>query len=300
MLRVRLLHGFLALAGAGPGAAQDAAPRPAAEVAPAPDALLAASPEARALWERLCAATKSSAPGPITAFRLKAEVLQRQGAGTNELDIDYRYLAPDCIRFALPGRRETGRSGMGREDYWLKDGEEVVVLAGRDYAPDRRQVDEMHALARNYVALSDPSRLALRRLELLPAPPRDLPPNLVERARKLAWLVVASPDFALVRRDGEPAKDALYVVEIGAAESGLPELVVIREEPRPARAGDVIAPLLVELGNYREVSGFRIPNKLLVRAQREDRRAFVESPSQEIYVTEVDLAPKLARADFQP
>ena len=142
---------------------------------------------------------------PITAFRLEADVLTRQGAQTNETEVDYRYLAPDCIRFLLPNRLETGRFGPGREDYWLKDKEEIVVLAGRDYVQDRRQVDEMLALARNYVALSDPGRLNLRRLELASAAPKDLPASLQAAGKKLTWISVASSDFALVRRDGEPA-----------------------------------------------------------------------------------------------
>ena len=257
-----------------------------------------ASPEAQAAWARLVAAT-SSAPGqPITAFRLEADVLTRQGAQTNETEIDYRYLAPDCIRFLLPNRLETGRFGSGREDYWLKDKDEIVVLASRDYVQDRRQIDEMLALARNYVALSDPGRLNLRRLELRSAPPGDLPPSLQAAAKKLTWISVASPDFALVRRDGEPApEDALYTVELGLNRDSLPVLVAIRDE---SKRGDRAA-LLVELGKYEERNGFKIPLQLRVYGRRPDARAgFVDSPSQEIYVTATDLRAPLTRDDFKP
>ena len=260
---------------------------------------VAASPEAKAAWSRVLAAT-SSAPGqPITAFRLEADVLTRQGAQTNETEIDYRYLAPDCIRFLLPNRLETGRCGPGREDYWLKDKEEIVVLAGRDYVQDRQRVDEMLALAKNYVALSDPGRLNLRRLELASAPPGDLPPSLQAAAKKLTWITVASSDFALVRRDGEPApKDAIYAVELGLRQDALPNLVVIREESR--KAGDRTA-LLVELGKYEERNGFRIPLQLRVFGRRPDGRpGFVDTPSQEIYVTATDLRAPLTREDFRP
>jgi hypothetical protein len=258
-----------------------------------------ASPEAEAAWKRVLAATASAGGLPITAFRLEADVLTRSGAQTNETEIDYRYLAPDCIRFVLPNRLETGRFGAGREDYWLKDKEEVVVLAGRDYVEDRRQVDEMLALARNYVALSEPARLNLRRLELLGGAPADLPPSLAAAGKKLSWIAVSSPDFALVRRDGEPApKDALYTVEIGLRTDGLPSLVVIRDGSR--KSGDRTA-LLVELGKYEEKSGFKIPLQLRVHARRPDGRAgFVDSPSQEIYVTTTDLRAPLTREDFRP
>jgi hypothetical protein len=256
-------------------------------------ALAQAAPEARAVWERLLAVTASDAAQPISAFRLAADVLTRSGAQTNEMDIDYRYLAPDCIRFVLPSRLETGCSGRGREDYWLKDKEEIVVLAGRDYAEDRRRVDEMLALARNYVALSDPKRLSLHELRLLDGPPGDLPRSLAAAGKRLTWIAVASPDFALVRRDGAPAPEGtLYTVDLGLSADALPTLAVIREGARGQA-------LLVELGKYEERSGFRIPLQLRVHMPRAPG-AFGDAPSQEIYVTAADLRAPLKPEDFRP
>ena len=139
---------------------------------------------------------------------MKAGILTREGVQTNETeDVEYRYLAPDCVRFRLPSRREVGRSGLAQRDYWLLDGDELVELVGREYEEDRRQIQEMHAVARNFVALSDPGRLRITRLETLADPPPDVAPRLEPKERKLEWLRVASPDFALLRRDAAAPGD---------------------------------------------------------------------------------------------
>ncbi len=261
-----------------------------------------AAPEARKAWERLCAASGSPSREPITAFHLKAEVLTRSaGAQNNELRIDYRYLAPDCIRFMLPSHNETGRFGPAQEQYWLKSRKEVVVLAGREYKEDRRQVDDMCVLARNYVALSNPGRLNLLALERRASAPGDLGPELLRRSGKLTWLALETPDFALVRSEGASAPaGTIYLVELGLREDALPALVVIREKPRAAAAPG--EPLLVELGRFEDRAGFQIPFQLLVRVLDRSHQppVFSRDPSQEIYVTEADLRPQLTSDDFRP
>jgi len=270
----------------------------------AQDALASATPEARTAFERLAKAAGDGAP--ITSFRLQADVLTRSGVQTNEMHVEYRYLAPDCIRFMLPSRNETGRFGPAPEQYWLKSSAEVVVLAGREYKEDRRLVDDMAVLARNYTALSSPGRLRLTALELLPAAPADLGPELTKKTRKLKWLALTSPDFALVRRDGQtdPAAASagaggdprLFRVEVGLGEDALPAVAVIREV---GKGGD---PLLVEFGQYKETAKRRIPLQLRVhvldRALEPD--AFAPAPSQEIYVTEAELEAALTVEDFKP
>ena len=173
----------------------------------------AAVTDARAAWQ-LVSRSGRTAADPIAAFRLSADVLTRDGVQTNETQVDYRYLAPDCIRFVLPSQRETGRFGPKQRDYWLKDKEEVVTLAGRDYAEDRRLVDEMIAVARNFVALSDPSRIELSDLTLLSAPPPELYPALAREASKWSWLRLVSPDFALVPSGANGTAPASYAVEL--------------------------------------------------------------------------------------
>ncbi|NOT32353.1 MAG: hypothetical protein HOP15_18055, partial [Planctomycetes bacterium] len=254
------------------------------------------------LWERVCAASGSASRAPLAAFQLQAEILTRTSAGTNEAKIDYRYLAPDCIRFMLPSRGTTGRFGPAQEQYWLQSSDGVVVLAGREYKEDRKTVDDMLALARNYVALSHPARLDLRALELAPAP-ADLPQGLAKRARKLSWLAFESPDFALVRGDVQrgdvkPAAPPLYRVELGVrGEDHLLAFAVVR-----ALGRSEAEPLLVEFSKYQQQDDFELPFVLLVHAldHAQSPPAFAEKAAQEVYVISASLRPTFTLADFKP
>lgn len=281
-------------------------------------ALAGAAPEARQLWERVSRAARVAEGelAPLTAFVLEAEVLTREGVQTNELRVDYRFLAPHFIRFKLPGGRETGRGpGEGRKSYWLKDGEEVVVLDGREDVEGRRLVDEMTSVARNYIALSDPSRLALTELELLTAPPPGVPAELRRETRDLSWLRVASPDFALLRGEaragaGAGAERPIYQVELGVdPETSLPAVAIIR--PRLASGGwdgapgQLPEPMLIRLAKFREQEGFRLPLSILVH--RLDVATvppatppFEPKPSQEITVMRAELRPQLNEESFRP
>jgi hypothetical protein len=272
---------------------------PAAPPGSAPPSPGAFPQAARALWDKVCAA--SGAPGrePLRAFQLKADLLVRSGVQNNEALIDYRYLAPDCIRFIRPSKDETGRFGPKPEQYWLKNGDKVIELSGRDFKEDRRLVDDMLALARNYVALSNPAHLNLLALELPPAPPADLGPALAKKTSKLAWLALESPDFALVRRAESAEKPAatVYRVELGLNQDLLPGVAIVRE-----RGKAVADPLLVEFRDYREHDGFKIPFVLLVHVLDREQTppAFAERASQEVYVTEAALRPSLTVDDFKP
>jgi len=274
---------------------------PALQQPAAPQAELG-SPEARALWQKVCAASGEATREPIRAFQLRAEVLTRSapgsGVGSNEATIDYAYMEPDCIRFVLPSKRETGRFGPAQEQYWLQDGEELVVLAGRENKESRRSVDDMLSLARNYVALSNPARLNLVGLELPGAPPADLGPELAKLFKKLSWLALESPDFALVRRDDPaPKGGTVYRVELGLGEGALPSVAIIRE--RDKAGAD---PLLVEFSKYEDHDGFKLPMVLKVRVldRTQPKAVFAFDPSQEVYVKTAALRPKLTVADFQP
>lgn len=255
------------------------------------------APEARATWERVCAASGDAQREPLQAFHFQADVRTRSGVQRNEMHLDLRYLAPDCIRFVLPSRSETGRFGPAPEQYWVRTRESVVVLAGREYVQDRRSVDDMLALARNYVALSNPARLELLGLELLAAPPGDLGAALAVRLKKLRWLAIESPDFALLRGEIGREKPAVYRVELGLREDHLPAVAIVRERGRPETD-----PLLVEFSQYQAQDGFKLPFQLRVHALDRQQRppAFAEHASQEVYVTSAALRPALTVADFQP
>jgi hypothetical protein len=272
---------------------QDArAPAASAEPAPARD-----SAEALALWERVCAASGHAQREPLTAFHLEADVRTRSGVQRNDAHIDYRYRAPDCIRFALPSKNETGRFGPAPEQYWTQAEGGVVVLSGRNFAPDRKRVDDALTLARNYVALSNPARLRILAREILASAPADLGKELATRHRKLRWLAVESPDFALV--SGELAREtpAVYRVELGLGEDDLPAVAIVRE-----RGKSSADPLLAEFAQYQEQDGFKLPFQILVHAldRTHAPATFAEAAAQEVYVTTATLRPRLTVEDFRP
>lgn len=274
------------------------APAALAQEAPAQsESVLRAGAEARALWERVCAASGDARREPLRAFQFRAEVLTRSGVQSNEAKIDLRYLAPDCIRFLLASGNETGRSGPAPEQYWMQTSESAVVLAGREYKEDRKTVDDMLALARNYVALSNPARLNLMGLELLATGPADLGQELAGRFKKLRWLALESSDFALLR--GELAREApvVYRVELGVRADALPAVAIVRERGKPATD-----PLLVEFSEYREQDAFKLPFQLRVYAldRAQMPPVFAAKAAQEVYVTSAVLRPALTVADFQP
>jgi len=286
-------------------------PGGAPQETPSAGALQGATPRARALWERVCQASGAVERPPLTAFQLQAEVRIREGMQRNDLEIDYRYLAPDCIRFRLPTKNETGRFGPAQEQYWLRGADgSVVQLAGREYGTDRSKVDEMLVLARNYVALSNPGRLALVSLELRSGPPPDLGAAHAKTLAGLAWLSVESPDFALVRGESPPAPGTVYHVDL--AVRALPEG---QENPPPPglddlpRAAIVRAvgphggqPLLVEFARYEARQDFNIPLDLRVFQldPAQSPAAFAALAWQEIHVQEASMRPAFTVDDFRP
>ena len=296
-----------------PAAAQEPA-SPAQDVDEGPSTaavIAAANPEARVRWERLVAASRGNqvTEGPITAFVLRADVLIREGVKRNEAKVDYQFLAPHYIRFMLPSKRETGRGpGVGQSGYWLKDGEQVIYLAGRENREDRRMVDEMVAIARNFIALSDPARLALTRLELMAAPPTGLPKAMERMARKnVDWIRVASKDFGLLADhvELEPDGPRDFLVDLGIDRGNdLPLFAIIREAKGRTKDGVALPanPMLVHLGNWERRNGFQVPRA--IRVHRLDpghgNAAFAELAAQDIVVLEANLRPALTPEDFAP
>jgi hypothetical protein len=291
------------------------APAPATGAGPAvaglPDD---ASPSAREAWRRVTAGARlpGTTPPPISAFDIEADVLTRNGVQSNQFTPRYRFLHPDFVRFRISTQREAGKGpGAGRAGYWLRDGDEVQRLSGRSNAEDRRLVDDMLALSTNFVSLTDPGRLRLTRVAERKEPSLPLPTAGLRRlARKLAWLEIASPDFALLREERASLIDPSpsYVVQLGLdRETWRPALAILSREARPDGPPD--APLLFELGDYRPQDQYFVPHKLLVRRSLQGpnatptgppRLVFEERPWQEIFVLRANLAPGFTAADFEP
>jgi hypothetical protein len=317
---MRLATFLLGLSCAAPAAQQPPAkppeiPPPPVSSAPAktPDPFAALVPgaipagssaEARSSWEATCAA--STVPGPrpepVRAFELTVDVRYRGNQkGSNDLLAEFRFLAPTFVRVKLvEGQREVGR---GPDGDWLDDGtrkERVLLDKGREYKEDRRQLDQWQAIAKDFVALTDPKSLRIAKLEVLPSAPASLPENLAKRGGELAWLRVASPDFRLV--DVPPDPPRLFRASLGRdRKTGWVELALIEEDaPEP-----VLRPTatLLELLEPTPLQGFDVPKHILVHAVDAGRAipAIASVAGMDLYlrIPGSSLRASFAPADFK-
>ena len=305
---VLLLHGWLL---AGPPLPQEPPSREEQSSAklsedPTQRTLANATSEARDAWEALCGASVGDST-PITAFHIEAHVKNRGRERRNEGEVAYRFLAPHCVRFRISEKTEVGRSGRRKADYWMRDGGEVLTLDKKDYKADRESIRDMAALARNYIALSDPGRLRLHGLEVPQDHPMEAMPVAGNRRslKKLKWLRITSPDFALPGGEQGPlAGESLYRVDLGLRPethelAWTPEIVIVRSLPAP---GEPEQSFLLKLENYKEKDGFRIPHEIAVHHRDEElsHRPFQKLAAQEITIREIDLRAKLGVKDFRP
>jgi len=303
------------------GAGRDVEPTPESSA----QVVAQADPRAAAAWRRMLASGRATPEAtdqpPPRAFRLQANVVTKDGANTNQLDVDYRYLGPNHVRFLLPSGRETGRgTGRGLSAYWLLDGGEVHRLDTRENKEDRRQVNEMIALARNFLALTDPERIRLTRLELLQGAPFDLPrpvaAGIAREIRRAAeagqdpapsviWIRLSSPDFDLVQRSGE-ARDARrdQLVSLAIGPEGLPLAAVVQD---PSALGRPLTPdaALLSLSRWGVNDGFRVPYRILIyrpepASPTAGGLAFGADAVQDIALTQVQLRPDFVPTDFDP
>ncbi len=269
-----------------------------------------ASPEARALWAQLLVASggmQGSAREPIKAFKLGAAILTRNGVESNESEFEYSYLSPDYVKFSLPSENVMGRFGKKAKEYWLTTPEgDATVLSGSDYLQDRKTIARMHAVARNFVALSDLGGLRdISSLGTIAVPPLTLLGRHHELASTLQWLRITSPSFGLQSARGSASTKRSYTADIGLAKDGpfrdLPLLAIIRDTSGASKKR-ISAPMMLQLGEYFEQDGFRIPKIFFVfyieQVSAVDR--FESKPAQEIYLQKADLRPLLSPDHFKP
>lgn len=289
------------LAAAAPAAAQTPAteaPRPAAgELVPGvlPEG---ASPGARAAWQELTAATAGAREGGVRAFDLEFDATARQERQSNDFRARYRFLEEGPRAFVRITMSQSGRERLrGPEgDFLLQQGQPPLRIEGRELREDKRELDEAVGIARTFAGLSDPRRLRIARLELLAAPPRELPSNLAKLAAGLRWLELSTPDFRRGASDG-----ALYRVRLGLEpKTHLPVLAMVAREQGPAL--ELETAQLLQLGDFQEVDGFKIPRE--VRSFQPDMeqvpRVFSSRSSLELYFLKGTLRPALTSADFVP
>ncbi|HVS08996.1 MAG TPA: hypothetical protein VMS76_03910 [Planctomycetota bacterium] len=268
-----------------------------------------AAPQARLAWERMCQATaldpaRARVEGFVLTFDATVYSKERQ---SNDLsDVTYRYLEPGWVRMSLASDRERMRGPEG--DFVVEKGRSVS-LKGREYDEDRRELDQTLAVMKSFVGLTDPRSLRVASLERMGGPPSGLPALLHQTVRsalgksevrkvepqKLVWLQVVSPDL---RRSARAERSSLQRARVGLdPETHLPLLAVLSEE-RSDGGGE---PLLVELFDFRELDGYRVPFR--VRSYLAEASAGAlryGRPSVELWLKGGTLRPKLTPKDFLP
>ena len=276
------------------------------------------APDVRELWQRFRANQRApgAAEGPLRTFDVEFKLRLRRANQSNDLEARVLYEAAGrLVRFSPVGQPEVGRSKKG---FWLKDGEEVRWLAGREYATDRAQVEEALAVASAFTRLSDPSRLRIASLALLRRGPMGLPSGEgTPRVRDLIWLELLSPDFELGARQqvGPSTGPTLDRVRIGLEAGTLvPRIVEVSPlvpppPPPPAldpAAEPVQGPVLQTiylLEESKPLSGLRVPHRMFIFERRAtDSRApgLPEAPTGEVYLQRGALNVDLAAERFEP
>jgi small nuclear ribonucleoprotein (snRNP)-like protein len=213
--------------------------------------------------------------GEVKSFDLHFNLILRQEELDNQMSAHLRFLRPSYIRAKL----SSGRSHLrGPEGDFLIDGKEVIRLVGREGQEDKQQIDRTSALARNFVALVDPTKLRILDLVELDAPPAGLPaeiesrdywghaePNAQALGAGLKWISLRSPDFEL-ENAGDASRTAVRSCLIGYEPNTMDvELAVIQRDVdgRPRRTVDRTAAgtLVVVMGRHelRTVDNVRVP-----------------------------------------
>ncbi len=287
-----------------------------------------ATAEARALWTALVEAlrpqTGTEVPPSITAFDLsiktRVTTLSEGGrAQKNDVQLRYRFLWPGFVRTTLVDSKVERMRGPDGD--WLFDPEknDVVQLAGADFAQDRRELSQTVSIARNYLALAEPGRLRIARLERMQAPPAGLPKfdpkdeatptdTALTRAASLDWIAVTSPDFQVVEalKSKDPSKAApLFTAQIGLdPKSHWPMLAVIWQDEQATMVAETA--VLVDLVSekyYKRINGRLVPTFFRVHDPRLPSSPFSFQNEARIGVFVMDgstLNAKLNADDFRP
>jgi len=258
---------------------------------------------AKAVWDSLAEATL--AEKPATAFDLHFHLRVRpDDIQSNDLTAHYRFLSPGFVRATLESGREHLRGPQG--DY-LIDGEETLKLVGREAAEDKRQIDESIGVARNFLALTDPTRLKPSSIHPAAAPTHLLPPLLQERARDLRWINITTSGFHLlssaraVPEGGRRVQQALLGI---SADAPVLQLAIVVEDTLSSDSSP-IAPsqhVLLDLRRTASLDSFQVPRHLRVHqlSRSGDAQIFRSKPSFELWLRGGTLRPKFSADAFLP
>jgi hypothetical protein len=282
------------------------------------------SAETRELWALLVAALRpiAAADKPITAITafdltIQARVMSAKDGGTpqrNDGDLRYKFLSPGFVRTT---HMDSGVERMrGPDGDWLWDAKkgDLIALSGREYAQDRRELSQTLSIARNYIALCDPARLRIAKLERMSAPPSGLPQleayaakkSAVPLAASLVWIAITSPDFQVVEAVTSNAAP-MFKAQIGLDhKTHLPLLATICQDENGAMVVEtaVLVDFKTTETNYARLDGRLVPTYFSVHDPLLPSSPFAVQPTPRVDVvvkTESSrLSPKLTAADFRP
>lgn len=152
--------------------------RPVPESAPASRAASPGDPAAKAF---LLEAGRRRAPGGEEAIRdvtIQFEAESNRGGVHNETaEATHRFLRPGRIRTRLVAAGSTIERGFDGKQYWLRRGDRVEILAGRDYEKDRSEIEYSVRFTEHLLQLTSLASLAEKMRELERLTPEVLDPK---------------------------------------------------------------------------------------------------------------------------
>ena len=245
-----------------------------------------ATPEAVELWRRLTEATRGSQRVPLTGLDISIELHLRSPGKFNEVDAVFQFLSHPRGPFLKASfEREDRISLRGpRGDFLIESGQPEPML-GESFLEDRRNLDQWSSIAGNFLTLAQPEQVRLLELKahkVQPEAGQDGEPSsrvlaftttddlllpdvgLAQQARKLEWLEIRSPDFALMvapARRQKPVYRALLGLDLTTAEIRM----AILNEDRDQTIVLESALLVLVRGHTTIDPGYRVPSNLEVR-----------------------------------
>lgn len=263
----------------------------------------AASAEARAAWEGL--ASRLTEEEPMRSFSLRFYLRQQplDRPQSNDLRLEFSFLSPGLVRARLESGRTLLRGPAG--DYLLEKNADPLRLVGREGAEDRKQLDQMAAIAANFVGLTDPRTLRLAELSVTTTPEAGIHPRFRSQLSELSWLRIVSPDLYLGPQ-APRAADApppLYRADLGYdPESGAIRIAVIHElvEGAALQSGA----MFVRMEDHAERDGLLVPHTIEIHEVQPEVEPwrFAPSPSTQLWLQKRRgrLRARLLPEDFTP
>lgn len=212
------------------------------------------------------------------------------GADNIEVRLAAQFLRPNLLRYSV---READRSlerGRDTKGAWMRNGDRVVTLPGREFKNDLRELNRHVGLAKQLLEFLDPAK-TLRQL-------RDRKP-LEKRTLVLGRLDRGECDYVSGVLDGYPLFEKEGETHTVSIEIWARDGIVQAVEATPIDAAGKPAAVseLVLMDDYEQRAGILIPTKLQVfrRPPAPERPRSLAT----IEITKLDLAPALAEAAFQ-